>query len=159
MSELCITVIGKDSDAIRRAREAAEVTADLVELRLDSMTAPDPDAALADRRKPAIVTCRPLREGGMFDGSEEERLRILGRAQALGAEFIDIEWDIRAEPFVAARGGKGVIVSRHDFQGVPDDLPDLLRRLRATGGEVAKVAVTVERASDLQRLLENARPD
>ena len=94
-------------DAIRQAREAAEVDADLVELRLDSMTSPDPEAALAGRRKPAIVTCRPLREGGMFDGSEEERLRILERAQALGAEFVDIEWDIRAEPFVAARGGQG----------------------------------------------------
>jgi 3-dehydroquinate dehydratase/shikimate dehydrogenase len=158
MAQLCITVIGKDSEAIRQARVAAEDTADLVELRLDSMTSPDPEAALAGRRKPAIVTCRPAREGGMFDGSEEERLRILQRAQSLGAEFIDIEWDIRAEPFVAARGGKGVIVSRHDFQGVPDDLPALLQRLRATGAEVAKVAVTVERASDLRTLLENARP-
>src|SRR5687768_5836753 len=140
MTQLCITVIGKDSDAIRRARMAAEADADLVELRLDSMTSPDPEAAMAGRKKPVIVTCRPLREGGMFDGSEEERLRILERAQALGAEFIDIEWDIRAEPFVAARGGKGVIVSRHDCQGVPDDLPALLQRLRATGAEGAKVS-------------------
>ena len=152
-------MIGQDANAIRQARTAAEVDADLVELRLDSMASPDPEAALADRRKPAIVTCRPLREGGMFNGSEEERLRILTRAQALGAEFIDIEWDIDAGPFLAARGGRGVIVSRHDFEGVPDDLPDLLGRLRASGAEVAKVAVMVERASDLQRLLENARPD
>src|SRR6187401_1276016 len=159
MAQLCITVIGKDRDAIRQARAAAEATADLVELRLDSMTSPDPDAALAHRRKPAIVTCRPLREGGMFDGSEEERLRILARAQALGAEFIDIEWDIRAVPFIAARGGKGVIVSRHDFLGVPDKLSLLLRRLRATGAEVVKVAATVERVSDLRKLLEQARPD
>ena len=133
--------------------------ADLLELRLDSMTSPDPEAALAGRRKPAIVTCRPLREGGMFDGSEEERLRILQRAQALGAEFIDIEWDIEAAPFVEPRGGRGVIVSRHDFQGVPDDVPALLQRLRAAGGEVAKLSVMVERASDLRVLLENARPD
>jgi 3-dehydroquinate dehydratase/shikimate dehydrogenase len=159
MTQLCITVIGKDAAAIRQGRTRAEADADLVELRLDSMTSPDPEAALADRRKPAIVTCRPLREGGMFDGSEEERLRILTRAQALGAEFVDIEWDIRPEPFVAARGGRGVIVSRHDFQGVPDDLTALLHRLRSTGGEIAKVAVTVERASDLRKLLENARPD
>jgi 3-dehydroquinate dehydratase/shikimate dehydrogenase len=135
------------------------VDADLLELRLDSMTSPDPEAALAGRRKPAIVTCRPLREGGMFDGSEEERLRILQRAQALGAEFIDIEWDIEAAPFVEPRGGRGVIVSRHDFQGVPDDVPALLQRLRAAGGEVAKLSVMVERASDLRVLLENARPD
>jgi 3-dehydroquinate dehydratase / shikimate dehydrogenase len=159
MTQLCITVIGKDSDAIRQARLAAEADADLVELRLDSMTSPDPAAALADRRKPAIVTCRPLREGGMFDGAEEERLRILHRAQALGAEFVDVEWDVDLKPFVEARGGKGVIVSRHDFQGVPDDLPALLHRLRASGAEVAKAAVMVERASDLGKLLEQARPD
>jgi 3-dehydroquinate dehydratase/shikimate dehydrogenase len=158
-TQLCITVVGKDIDAIRQARAAAEVDADLVELRLDAMMSPDPEAALAGRRKPAIVTCRPLREGGMFDGSEEERLRILQRAQALGAEFIDIEWDIEAAPFVEPRGGRGVIVSRHDFQGVPDDVPALLQRLRAAGGEVAKLSVMVERASDLRVLLENARPD
>jgi 3-dehydroquinate dehydratase / shikimate dehydrogenase len=158
MTQLCITVMGRDAAAIRRGRARAEATADLVELRLDSMTSPDPEAALADRRKPAIVTCRPLREGGMFDGAEEERLRILERAQALGAEFIDIEWDIRPEPFLAPRGGRGVIVSRHDFQGVPHDLAALLRRLRSTGAEVAKVAVMVERAADLRKLLEHARP-
>jgi 3-dehydroquinate dehydratase / shikimate dehydrogenase len=144
---------------LRLARTAAEIDADLVELRLDSMTSPDPEAALADRRTPAIVTCRPLREGGMFDGSDEERLRILRRAQALGAEFVDVEWDVDLTPFVEPRGGKGVIVSRHDFEGVPGDLPDLLHRLRATGAEVAKAAVMVERASDLRRLLEQARPD
>jgi len=123
------------------------------------MTSPDPEAALAGFRLPAIVTCRPVREGGMFNGSEEERLRILQRAQALGAEFVDIEWDVRAEPFVEARGGKGVIVSRHDFHGVPEDLPALLHRLRGAGAEVAKVSVTVERAADLRTLLENVRPD
>lgn len=158
MTQLCITVTGKDGEEMRRAREAAELTADLVELRLDSMASPEPDAVLAGRTKPVIVTCRPRREGGMFDGPEDARLRILERAQALGAEFVDIEWDIRPEPFVAARRGKGVIVSRHDFQGVPGDLPALLRRLRASGAEIAKVAVTVERAADLRTLLDNVHP-
>src|SRR6187549_4096635 len=103
MTQLCITVMGKDAAAIRHGRARAEVAADLVELRLDSMTSPDPDAALADRRKPAIVTCRPLREGGMFDGAEEERLRVLADADALGAEFIDLEWDAVTAPVMQAR--------------------------------------------------------
>src|SRR5919107_2422619 len=100
MTDVCITVTGKDAEAIRAARMAAEPDADLVELRLDSMARPDPEAALADRRKPAIVTCRPRREGGMFRGSEEERLRILARAHALGAEFIDVEWDADVKDLV-----------------------------------------------------------
>jgi 3-dehydroquinate dehydratase/shikimate dehydrogenase len=144
---------------MRAARQAAEVDADLVELRLDSMVRPDPDGALADRRKPAIVTCRPLREGGMFDGPEEERLRILSRAHELGAEFIDVEWDAEVQPLIRARRGRGVIVSRHDFSGVPVDVAEVLDGLRRAGGEIAKFAVTTERPADLLSLLRATRPD
>jgi 3-dehydroquinate dehydratase/shikimate dehydrogenase len=145
--------VGKDAGALRLARDRAETEGDLVELRIDSMERPDPAAALADRRKPAIVTCRPLREGGMFDGAEEERLRIMSRAHELGAEFIDVEWDAQVEPLIRARGGRGVIVSRHDFSGTPADAAEVLDRLRAAGGEIAKLAVTTERPSDLVTLL------
>ena len=158
-AQLCITVMGKDVVAMRQARDAAEADADLVELRLDAMSSPDPEAALAGRRKPAIVTCRPLREGGLFDGNEADRLRILQRAQSLGAEFVDVEWDVRHQPFVDARGGRGVIVSRHDFEGIPADVAGVLAHLRTAGGEVAKLAVMVERASDLHALLAQARFD
>jgi 3-dehydroquinate dehydratase/shikimate dehydrogenase len=156
MTHICATVIGKDVEAIRRARAAVEADADLVELRLDSMDRPDPAATLADRRKPTIVTCRPLREGGMFDGAEEERLRILRDAQALGAEFVDVEWDADARSLIESKSGAGVIVSRHVFDGMPRDVPAMLDRLRATGGEVAKLAVMIERVSDLAGLLDNA---
>ena len=144
---------------MRAGRQAAEADADLVELRLDSMARPDPDGALADRRKPAIVTCRPLREGGMFDGPEEERLRILTRAHELGAEFIDVEWDAAVQSLISARRGRGVIVSRHDFSGVPANVSDVLAGLRQGGGEIAKLAVTTERPSDLLSLLRATRPD
>ena len=135
------------------ARIAAEKDADMVELRLDSMARPDPDAALTNRTKPAIVTCRPLREGGMFDGAEEERLRILRRAHDLGAEFIDVEWDAAVSDLLADRGGRGVIVSRHLFDGMPGEAAAMLADLRARGGEIAKLAVMTERPADLVRLL------
>ena len=151
--------MGRDTAAIRSARQAAEPEGDLVELRLDSMERPDPAGALAGRRKPAIVTCRPRREGGMFDGSEEERLRILDAAHRLGAEFIDVEWDAAVEPLVRARGGRGVIVSRHDFSGTPANAAEVLAGLRAAGGEIAKLAVATERPSDLLSLLRAAPRD
>ena len=40
-----------------------------------------------------IVTCRPKSEGGHFKGSEEERRSILSDALALGAEYVDLEWN------------------------------------------------------------------
>ncbi len=159
MAELCITVIGRDADTIRRERIAAEAEADLVELRLDAMTHPDAAAALQGRTRPAIVTCRPLREGGMFDGPEEDRLRVLSDAHALGAEFIDVEWDAMTAPVVAARRGRGVIVSRHVFDCTPLNAASMLDHLRGQGAEVAKLAVMNERLSDLRALLHAARPD
>jgi 3-dehydroquinate dehydratase/shikimate dehydrogenase len=159
VAELCITVIGRTADDIRRARAAAEADADLVELRLDSMERPDAAAALEGRTKPAIVTCRPLREGGMFDGPEEARLGVLADAHARGAEFIDLEWDALGAPVMTARGGRGVIVSRHVFDCTPRNAAAIMDHLRGQGGDVAKLAAMTERLTDLRTLLQAVRPD
>ena len=78
-SLLCVSVASDTMEGLRARRD--EVTgADLVELRLDSVREPDVAGALAGRRTPVIVTCRPKREGGWFAGSEEERHALLHRA-------------------------------------------------------------------------------
>ncbi len=154
---ICATVTGRTSEAIRAAREAAEADADLIELRLDTMDRPDPAAALAGRRRPAVVTCRPLREGGFFDGAEEERRRILEDASAIGAEFVDVEWDAGFDALIRSRSGRGIVMSRHDFNGTPDRVSDLLRTMHASGAEIVKLAVTTRALSDLVPLLD-ARP-
>src|SRR6185436_7802834 len=82
---LCVTVTANSTAELRRRRDGVR-DADLVELRLDGVADPDVAGALADRRLPTIITCRPEWEGGRFAGSEEERRRILGEALARGAE-------------------------------------------------------------------------
>jgi 3-dehydroquinate dehydratase/shikimate dehydrogenase len=154
--ELCVTVTGRTVQAMVRAREAAEADADLVELRLDTMERPDAGAALAGRRRKAIVTCRPLRAGGHFDGSDEDRLRILQEAHALGAEYIDLDFDAPCQPVLAQRQGRGVIMSKHDFTGTPPGVPGLLEDMRRTGAEIVKLATTTETLSDLIPLLSAA---
>ena len=57
-SQLCITVTGTSLDELRAARDAA-AGADLVELRLDGVRDLDVAGALAGRRTPVVVTCRP----------------------------------------------------------------------------------------------------
>ncbi len=155
--QICATVTGRSADAIRRARIAAETDADLVELRLDTMEKPDPAAALNGRRRPAVVTCRPVREGGFFAGSEEERRRIIEDASALGAEFVDVEWDADFDALIRGRGGRGVVISRHDFTGTPSTVSDLLSSMHASGAEIVKLAVKTRTLSDLLPLLD-ARP-
>lgn len=154
---ICATVTGASAEALRAARCAAEHEADLVELRLDTMERPDPEAGLNGRARPAVVTCRPVREGGHFTGSEDERRRILERSAALGAEYIDVEWDAGFDDLVRARNGRGIVVSRHDFERTPEDVPELLASMRVTGAEIVKLAVATRSLSDLVPLLD-ARP-
>ncbi len=48
----------------------------------------------SDRRRPILVTNRPERQGGMFVGSETERLAVLAEAVAAGADWVDLEDDV-----------------------------------------------------------------
>ena len=64
---LCVTVTATSTAELRRRRDAVR-DADLVELRLDGVADPDVAGALAGRRLPVIVTCRPVWEGGRFAG-------------------------------------------------------------------------------------------
>jgi len=120
-------------------RAAASAGADMVEFRLDSLQKVDRAglrALLEDPPLPVIATCRPVRQGGRFDGPEPDRLGILSAAAELGADYVDVEDDV-PEP----QGPRGrVILSHHDFSGRPADLEAIVDRLERSEAEVAKVA-------------------
>jgi 3-dehydroquinate dehydratase/shikimate dehydrogenase len=160
---LCVTVAAPTMGALRAARDAAVKGADasvdphvdLIELRLDSVDRPDVAAALEGRPRPVIVTCRASWEGGGFHGSEEERRRILETALAGGAEYIDVEAAADFAPdLIRARGGRGVVVSSHDFQAPPKDIESSYRHLRSMGAEVSKLAFVVNTLSESLPLFE-----
>lgn len=150
-AKLCATVTA-DTMAELRTRRDQVGDADLVELRLDSVSDPSAAAALAGRRKPVIVTCRPKSDGGMFQGSEDERRRILAEAIALGAEYVDLEWNGSCADLMAHTGGRRIVLSHHDFEGAPHDLHDKAQAMLASGAEVVKLAVTAHRLGDCLRL-------
>lgn len=155
-AQLCATVTA-DTTAELRVRRDAAAQADLVELRLDSVRDLDLEGALGDRRTPVIATCRPIWEGGHFDGSEEERRHILGRALALGAEWVDLEWRGDFGAMINERGGRNIVLSMHDFEGTPVDLEERCRAMRATGAAMVKVAVQSGSGRDVVRLLDLGR--
>ncbi len=142
---------------LRRLRDAA-ADVDLLELRLDHVADIDVAGALAGRRHPVVVTCRPTWEGGRFEGSEETRRAILECALKAGAEYVDVEFKAAwARELIASTEGKRIILSTHDFQGVPDDLVERVRSMRALGAEVVKVAVMTRCLADNLRLLQLER--
>jgi 3-dehydroquinate dehydratase/shikimate dehydrogenase len=148
-----VTVTAPTTAELRRKRDDV-VDADLVELRLDSVSDPNVAGALSGRRLPAIVTCRPVWEGGYFRGSEDERRRILREALAQGAEYVDVEWKADFADVLAETGGRRVVLSMHDFDGVPGDLAARAQAMRATGAEIIKLAVKTARLCDCLPLLD-----
>ena len=156
-ARLCVTVGGATMAELRHARDAV-VDADLVELRLDATCDPDPAGALEGRRHPVIVTCRARWEGGHFAGSEEERQALLWRAWELGAEYVDVEHAAGFAPSLLAQtGGRRVVLSVHDFEGVPHDLPARVTAMCGAGAEVVKVAVTTARLTDALEVFDLGR--
>lgn len=149
---LCVTVGGTTMDEVCRARDAA-TEGDLVEVRLDGVTDPDPAAALAGRTKPVLVTCRPSWEGGRFAGPETDRVAMLQRAWDLGADYVDIEFAAPAcELMLRQTRGERVVLSSHDFGGTPRDLEDRFRAMRQTNAAIVKIAVRASTLADTMRV-------
>ena len=159
--QLCVTVTGATTAELRQKRDAV-TDADLVELRLDSVSDPSPAGALEGRRRPVILTCRPVWEGGGFKGSEEERKQILADGLLLGAEYVDVEWRAHFDDLIAGAGGRRIVLSSHDFHGVPIDLSARVHAMRSIGAEVVKVSAVATSLSDCIPLLdlgERSAPD
>jgi 3-dehydroquinate dehydratase/shikimate dehydrogenase len=152
-ARLCVTVTA-DTMAELRTRRDQVVDADMVELRLDTVKDPSAAAGLAGRKKPVIVTCRPTSDGGHFAGSEEERRSILREALSLGAEYVDLEWNGSCADLLSVTGGRRVILSHHNFSGMPADVKGMARDMIASGAEIVKLAVTAQRLRDCLTLRE-----
>jgi 3-dehydroquinate dehydratase/shikimate dehydrogenase len=155
-SLLVETVTGQTTAGLIAARDAATAV-DLVELRLDGVADLDVRGALGGRQHPVIATCRPTWEGGRFEGSEERRQAVLMEALDAGAEYVDVEWHAGFTEVVRKDPAR-VVLSSHDFGGVPADLMSRATAMRQIGASLIKIAVTATRLSDALPLLDITRP-
>lgn len=148
---LCITVAAPTMATLRQRRDWHSDS--LVELRLDTVDHPDVAGALAGRKGRVIVTCRPTWEGGHFQGSEEARLGLLEAALEAGADYVDVEFKALTPAFAGGRHRDRLLVSMHDFEGVPGDLDARVAAMSRTGAGTVKVAVMAHRLADCLPLI------
>ncbi len=131
--------------------QAADLGADLAEIRLDYFPEPiDPMAIFADSPLPILATCRPTWAGGRFEGTEEDRAKILARA-AQRASYVDLELGSESRITVPERCRR--MISFHDFEGTPSNLAELVQRIAAADADVIKIATQARKYDDLNRLL------
>jgi len=150
-----VAVLGKDAENDVQATGDA----DMIELRLDLLAGGDPLQTLKAIRgttaKPIIATARLRTEGGMFQGSERERVELLIKASCY-ADYVDLELLADQRDDAIARIIKPVIVSYHDFQGMPEELQliGIYDEMKKTKAAIAKIAVTPKSLHDNLRILQ-----
>ncbi|HOD84516.1 MAG: Shikimate dehydrogenase [Planctomycetes bacterium ADurb.Bin126] len=136
---------------------AARDGADVAECRLDLLDRlPDREELeilLGDAPLETIATCRPVRQGGRYDGPEDRRLAVLADAADAGATWVDVESDVPPAQRPQAR----TILSHHDFAGCPADLDRIAADLEASPAEVNKIAFTAAGPEDALRALDVVR--
>ena len=88
---ICIPIQAETDEAAKCLIARAFAVADMVELRLDRMRAPDLHDLLHNLPGTVLVTNRRREEGGAYSRSESERIGRLEAAVALGAQYVDVE--------------------------------------------------------------------
>jgi len=158
-TRVCVSVCENDPGA---ACERAIEWADVIEVRLDCLeeTPEDLSAVIQKLSRPLILTFRPAEQGGHRKLTHEERKRFWS---SIAPKAETIWWDIEGdlihdlEPDWAR-----IIVSHHDFSGVPHDLEKMYERLAGTPAAVLKIAVHANDILDcipVFQLIDRARND
>lgn len=146
--------------ALRRALRIRPGEVDFLEIRVDSFAA-DPAPllrALPRLRVPLLITVRHPAEGGAHRLSFAQRRALFARFLPFAA-FIDIELrsvEKLASTLAEARArGVRLIVSDHHFKTTPplSQLRETIRRARAAGADICKIAALAATPATLARLL------
>lgn len=134
-----------------------------VEFRLDYLRKPADRRALLgwlarQRHLPAIIaTCRTRLDGGRFPGSANAELEVLSEAVRSGCRWCDVGVEtarqFKSGELRQALAPARLMISAHDFQRLPADLPKFLRELDRYGADAIKIAATCRNLAEASRLL------
>jgi len=162
---VCASLIRKTpEDMVKDAEKAVKLGADLVEIRADYL---DPPITMEKLQKVSagitaskILTIRPRSEGGLFSGSEEERLRLIKSAIPMNYQYFDLELslDTKLPELIRAihEKNKQVIVSTHNFVETPEfsELKEILDKIREFKPDIAKIATTAKNLEDVIKIFQ-----
>jgi 3-dehydroquinate dehydratase-1 len=161
--KVCVSLAPYDASSLLKSADLAfDFGADYLEIRFDFVN-PDllPEVMHAARvfKERSVFTLRAKSQGGMFAGSEKDRLQWLLRLAEEEPMLLDVELDLLQENDDLAdfleRKKKPLLVSWHDFERTPpsDFISDLLSDMR-TYSSYVKIVTTAHSVDDSLRLLD-----
>lgn len=153
--KICVSVCAETADRLVEQITRAEDLADVIEIRFDCLGESEISIADDKRRsafykklpksaKSYLTTFRPKEQGGSREITKEERDHFWNSGYELG--WADCEEDVIEDSFSWLWEKR--ICSYHDFNGVPENLPEIYERLKATDADVVKIAVQTSDITD-----------
>jgi 3-dehydroquinate dehydratase/shikimate dehydrogenase len=156
---ICVPITaGSIEDTISELSLASKnADIDIIELRLDYISEMEDaetclEKTLKTKTKPIIVTNRPKREGGNFEGSEKDRLSLLQKAIELGADYVDVELD--SVSHITRRDSSKLIISYHNFKETPNNINKIYEDISQCKPDIAKVVTYANDITDNVRIFE-----
>jgi 3-dehydroquinate dehydratase/shikimate dehydrogenase len=153
MTGICISLTESTTAGFIDRMVDLSAQADLFEIRGDGVRDLDLLTLLRAASRPLLFTCRSESEGGRSADRDPARVEALREAVKRGFDLVDVEHASRLLEIVAAKLGRGLVVSHHDLSGVPADLDALYAAMAAGGADIVKIAVTPRSVADVGRLL------
>lgn len=152
---ICVIIgCGSHKRMIEEWQKLADDGVQFVELRLDYLRK-DPQLyrLLPNRPTAVLATVRRKSDGGMWRGTEEERVKLLRSLIAEGVEYVDLESDVA--PKIPRFGKTKRVVSYHNLEETPQDL-DAIRDdiIKNCDPDIVKIAVTPKTIDDVFRLID-----
>lgn len=146
-------------------KKAVSAGADLLEVRIDTFKNRGLEGlrgsieTLKSTELPIILTVRSHREGGADKIPDKKRVEIFDSLTPF-ADMVDIELSsgniVKTVVNFARRDGKKVIISYHNFKTTPavKKLQDIIKKSRAMGADIVKIATFASGVEDLKKLAE-----
>ena len=157
MTKICVSLMVEQPDRVIEAMvRARDLGASLLEWRLDVTRKPEVEIVLRQAPLPVIATVRSPDQGGRFEGTKGEQLRLLLRAAEAGSSYLDWEFQGGEDlPDELSGIRERVILSYHNLQETPANsiLESLLDEMAAIRPGVLKVVTRAEKMEDNISLL------
>ncbi|MGA1839929.1 MAG: shikimate dehydrogenase [bacterium] len=157
---ICCTLIAENINEIWKQIDLVAETADIVEIRLDyisELNDKDLEKIISGKKCPLIMTCRKKEEGGMYAGSEQERIGILKRCAEIRADYIDIEMSSgrqAVEDLISSAKDSKIILSYHNFDEMPDDIDRIYLQMKKFPLDILKISVMATDLEDNLRMFQ-----
>jgi 3-dehydroquinate dehydratase/shikimate dehydrogenase len=167
--KVCLCLTGKTLEQDLQILDEYRGYIDLAELRADCL---DPDERFLIRSfpekagLPVILTIRRRIDGGFFENGEGARVTLFSKGLAFAEvdrrrnfAFVDIEEDLEVPGLEEAvrTFGTRIIRSYHNIENANDNILEKIKKLRRTGDEIVKLAVTPHSLEDVIQVYRAAK--